>query len=127
MGQKVSPIGLRIGINRGWEANWYANKSEFGKYLEKDLKIRKFLEKRLKDAGVSTVEIERNKKRCEVIIHTSRPGVIIGKGGEEIENLKKEISKVANEEVQISIVDIKKPDLDAKLVADSIATQIESN
>ena len=126
MGQKVSPIGLRIGINRGWEANWYANKSEFGKYLENDLKIRKFLEKRLKDAGVSTVEIERNKKRCEVIIHTSRPGVIIGKGGEEIENLKKEISKVANEEVQISIVDIKKPDLDAKLVADSIATQIEN-
>ena len=126
MGQKVSPIGLRIGINRGWEANWYANKSEFGKYLEKDLKIRKFLEKRLKDAGVSTVEIERNKKRCEVIIHTSRPGVIIGKGGEEIDNLKKEISKVADEEVQISIVDIKKPDLDAKLVADSIATQIEN-
>ena len=126
MGQKVSPIGLRIGINRGWEANWYAKKSEFGKYLEKDLKIRKFLEKRLKDAGVSTVEIERNKKRCEVIIHTSRPGVIIGKGGEEIDNLKKEISKVADEEVQISIVDIKKPDLDAKLVADSIATQIEN-
>ncbi len=126
MGQKVSPIGLRIGINRGWEANWYANKSEFSKYLENDLKIRKFLEKKLADAGVSTIEIERNKKRCEVVIHTSRPGVIIGKGGEEIENLKKEISKVANEEVQISIVDIKKPDLDAKLVADSIATQIEN-
>ncbi|MBR1386614.1 MAG: 30S ribosomal protein S3 [Bacilli bacterium] len=126
MGQKVSPIGLRIGINRGWEANWYANKSDFSKKLENDLKIRKFLNKKLADAGVSTVEIERNAKRCEVIIHTSRPGVIIGKGGEEIENLKKEISKLVNEEIQISIVDVKKPDLDAKLVADSIASQIEN-
>jgi len=126
MGQKVSPIGLRIGINRGWEANWYANNSDFSKYLENDLKIRKFLEKKLKDGGISTIEIERNNKRCEVIIHTSRPGIIIGKGGEEIENLKKEIKKLVNEEVQISIVDIKKPDLDAKIVADSIASQIEN-
>ena len=126
MGQKVSPIGLRIGINRGWEANWYANNSDFSKYLENDLKIRKFLEKKLKDAGISTIEIERNNKRCEVIIHTSRPGIIIGKGGEEIENLKKEIKKLVNEEVQISIVDLKKPDLDAKIVADSIAQQIEN-
>ena len=126
MGQKVSPIGLRIGINRGWEANWYANNSDFAKYLEKDLKIRKFLEKKLKDAGISTIEIERNNKRCEVIIHTSRPGIIIGKGGEEIDNLKKEIKKLVDEEVQISIVDIKKPDLDAKIVADSIAAQIEN-
>jgi small subunit ribosomal protein S3 len=126
MGQKVSPIGLRIGINRGWEANWYANNSDFSKYLEHDLKIRKFLEKKLKDGGISTIEIERNNKRCEVIIHTSRPGIIIGKGGEEIENLKKEISKLVNEEIQISIVDIKKPDLDAKIVADSIAAQIEN-
>ncbi len=126
MGQKVSPIGLRIGINRGWEANWYANNSDFSKYLENDLKIRKFLGKKLKDAGISTIEIERNNKRCEVIIHTSRPGIIIGKGGEEIENLKKEIKNLVNEEVQISIVDIKKPDLDAKIVADSIAQQIEN-
>lgn len=126
MGQKVSPVGLRIGINRDWEANWYANKSDFSKYLENDLKIRKFLDKKLNDAGVSTVEIERNAKRCEVIIHTSKPGVIIGKGGEEIENLKKEISKLVNEDVQISIVDIKKPDLDATLVANSIAAQIEN-
>ena len=126
MGQKVSPVGLRIGINRDWEANWYAKKSDFSKYLEKDLKIRKFLEKKLNDAGVSTVEIERNTKRCEVIIHTSKPGVIIGKGGEEIENLKKELSKLVDEEVQISIVDIKKPDLDATLVANSIASQIEN-
>ena len=126
MGQKVSPVGLRIGINRNWEANWYADKKDFAKNLENDLKIRKFLEKKLKDAGISTIEIERNTKRCEVIIHTSRPGIIIGKGGEEIENLKKEIKKLVNEEVQISIVDIKKPDLDAKIVADSIAAQIEN-
>lgn len=126
MGQKVSPVGLRIGINRSWEANWYANKKDFSKYLENDLKIRKFLEKKLKDAGVSSIEIERNTKRCEVIIHTSKPGVIIGKGGEEIENLKREISKLVSEDVQISIVDIKKPDLDATLVANSIAAQIEN-
>jgi len=126
MGQKVSPIGLRIGINKGWEANWYANNSDFSKYLERDLKIRKFLEKKLKNASVSTIEIERNNKRCEVVIHTSRPGVIIGKGGEEIENLRKELKKLTDEDVQISIVDIKKPDLDAKIVADSIASQIEN-
>ena len=126
MGQKVSPVGLRIGINKGWEANWYANKKDFSKNLENDLKIRKFLDKKLANAGVSSIEIERNAKRCEVIVHTSKPGVIIGKGGEEIENLKKEIAKLTNENVQISIVDIKKPDLDATLVAKSIAEQIEN-
>jgi small subunit ribosomal protein S3 len=126
MGQKVSPVGLRIGINKGWEANWYANKSNFGETLEKDLKIRKYLDKRLANAGISSIGIERNAKRCEVIIHTSKPGVIIGKGGEEIENLKKELVKLTDENVQISIVDIKKPDLDANLVAKSIAEQIEN-
>jgi len=126
MGQKVSPVGLRIGINKGWEANWYANKNNFSDCLEKDLKIRKYLDKKLANSGVSSVEIERNAKRCEVIVHTSKPGVIIGKGGEEIENLKKEIAKITNENVQISIVDIKKPDLDANLVAKSIAEQIEN-
>jgi len=126
MGQKVSPVGLRIGINKGWEANWYANKNNFSDCLEKDLKIRKFLDKKLANAGVSSVEIERNTKRCEVIVHTSKPGVIIGKGGEEIENLKKEIAKLTGENVQISIADIKKPDLDATLVAKSIAEQIEN-
>ena len=126
MGQKVSPVGLRIGINKGWEANWYANKSKFADTLENDLKIRKFLDKKLANAGVSSVEIERNAKRCEVIVHTSKPGVIIGKGGEEIENLKKELVKLTGESVQISIADIKRPDLDAKLVAKSIAEQIEN-
>ena len=126
MGQKVSPIGLRLGINKDWEAKWYANNSEFSDYLQKDLKIRKYIEKNLDEAGISKVEIERNNKRCEVIVHTSKPGVIIGKGGEGIEKIKNEVSKIANENVQISIVDVKKIDVDAVLVARSIASQIEN-
>ena len=126
MGQKVSPIGLRLGINKDWEAKWYANNSEFSDYLQKDLKIRKYIENNLDEAGISKVEIERNNKRCEVIVHTSKPGVIIGKGGEGIEKIKNEISKIANENVQISIVDVKKIDTDAVLVARSIASQIEN-
>ena len=126
MGQKVSRIGLRLGINKDWEAKWYANNSEFSDYLQKDLTIRKYIEKNLDEAGISKVEIERNNKRCEVIVHTSKPGVIIGKGGEGIEKIKNEISKIANENVQISIVDVKKIDTDAVLVARSIASQIEN-
>ena len=126
MGQKVNPNGLRLGINKDWEAKWYANNSEFSDYLQKDLKIRKYIEKNLDEAGISKVEIERNNKRCEVIVHTSKPGVIIGKGGEGIEKIKNEISKIANENVQISIVDVKKIDTDAVLVARSIASQIEN-
>ncbi len=126
MGQKVSPIGLRIGINKDWEAKWYANNNNFSKYLENDMKIRKFLDKKLKDASISKVEIERNNKKTELTIHTSKPGIIIGRGGEEIEKLKKEISTLVGENVQISIVDIKKPEIDANLVAQSIANQIEN-
>ena len=125
MGQKVSPIGLRIGINKDWEAKWYANNSEFADYLEKDILIRKYVEKNLDKAGISKVEIERNNKRCELIIHTSKPGVIIGKGGEGITNIKDDIKKLVNEDVQVSIVDVKRADLDAALVAQNIATQIE--
>ncbi len=124
MGQKVSPTGLRIGVNKDWESKWMAPKKDFAKYLSNDVKIRTYLEKNLKDAGVSKIEIERNDKKCEVIIHTSKPGVIIGRGGEEIEKLKKQLSKISGEIVQISIVDIKKIDLNAQLVADSIANQI---
>lgn len=126
MGQKVSPIGLRIGINKDWEAKWYANNKDFSKCLENDMTIRKFLDKKLKDASISKVEIERNNKKTEITIHTSKPGVIIGRGGEEIEKLKKEISTKVGENIQISIVDIKKPDIDANLVAQSIANQIEN-
>ena len=126
MGQKVSPIGLRVGINKGWEANWYADGKDFSKYLENDIQIRKYVTKNLKDAAVSKVEIERNGKRTEVIIHTAKPGIIIGRGGEEIEKIKKAMSKMVGEDVQISIVDVKKPDVDAALVAASIANQIEN-
>ena len=126
MGQKVSPIGLRIGINKGCEANWYASSKDFSKNLEKDLKIRKYVSNNLKDAAISKVEFERNNKRTEVIIHTAKPGVIIGRGGEEIEKIKKAMSKMVGEDVQISIVDVKKPDVDAALVAASIANQIEN-
>ena len=124
MGQKVSPVGLRIGINKDWESKWYASNKDFKEYLTKDIKIREYFDKNLKDAGIAKVEIERNNKRCEIIVHTSKPGVIIGRGGEEIEKLKKAISKFIGENVQISIVDIKKPDLNAQLVANSIANQI---
>ena len=124
MGQKVSPNGLRLGINKDWEAKWYSNKKDFSKYLDKDIKIRKYLEENLKNAGIAKVEIERTAKKCEVVIHTSKPGVMIGHGGEEIEKLKKGLSKIVDENVQISIVDIKKADLNAQLVCDSIANQI---
>jgi len=126
MGQKVSPNGLRLGINKDWNAKWYARKSDFSKYLLKDIKIREYLEKRLASAGVAKIEIERNSKRCEIFIHTSKPGIIIGRGGEEIEKLKKELAKLTDEKVQVSIVDIKKADMNAQLVADSIANQISN-
>lgn len=124
MGQKVNPNGLRLGINKDWEAKWYANKKDFSKNLLTDIKIREYFEKKLKNAGVAKVEIERTTKKCEVTVHTSKPGVMIGKGGEEIEKLKKKLSNLTGENIQISIVDIKKADLNAKLVADSIANQI---
>ena len=126
MGQKVNPNGLRLGINKDWEAKWYASKQDFSKNLSTDIKIREYLEKNLINAGIAKVEIERNAKRCEVVIHTSKPGVMIGRGGEEIEKLKKTLSSIANENVQISIVDIKKVDVNAKLVALSIANQISN-
>lgn len=126
MGQKVNPNGMRLGINKTWESRWYADKKDFKKYLNNDVKIREFFAKNLKDAGIAKVEVERNNKRTEVIVHTSKPGVIIGRGGEEIEKLKKQISKLINEDVQISIVDIKKPDINAQIVANSIANQIEN-
>ena len=126
MGQKVSPTGLRMGINKDWESKWYATNKDFSKFLNSDMKIRKFLEKKFNDASLSKVEVERNNKKTEVTIHTSKPGVIIGRGGEEIEKLKKELSDLVKENVQISIVDVKKPEIDAMLVAKSIANQIEN-
>ena len=126
MGQKVSPVGLRIGINKTWESKWYAENKDFAKFLNNDDKIRKYLSKRLKDAAVSSILIERTAKKTEVIINTSKPGVVIGHGGEEIEKVKKELTKLVNEDVQISIMEIKNPDIDAALVAENIAHQIEN-
>ena len=124
MGQKVNPNGLRLGINKDWEAKWYAPKEDVSKVLVNDIKIRNYLEKNLKNAGIAKIEIERTPKKCEVSIHTSRPGVIIGRGGEEIAKLKSKLSNTVGENINISIVDIKKADLNAQLVADSIASQI---
>ena len=126
MGQKVSPIGFRIGVNKDWESKWYAKNSEFGDMLNKDIKIRKYLAKNMKDAGVASVIIERKNDRCDVTINTSKPGVIIGRGGEDIEKLRKALSKAVGEDVHVSIVEVKNPDLNAKLVADNIASQIEA-
>ncbi|MGY5339294.1 30S ribosomal protein S3 [Levilactobacillus spicheri] len=124
MGQKVNPTGLRVGIIRDWEAKWYAEK-DFAAYLREDLQIRKFIEKRLVDASVSTVEIERAANRVNISIHTAKPGMVIGKGGSEVENLRKELNALTGKRVHIDIVEIKKPDLDAKLVGENIARQLE--
>ena len=126
MGQKVSPIGLRIGINKGWESKWYASKKDFSKYLNNDVKIRKFLEKKFASSGISSIKVERNEKRCEVIMYVSKPGLVIGQNGSEIENVKKTLSKLVKEDIQISVVEVKNPDLVAKLVADNIAHNIEN-
>ena len=126
MGQKVSPIGLRIGINKDWESKWYANKKDFSKYLNNDVEIRKYLEKRFTNAGISKIVIERNPKRCEVIMYVSKPGLVIGQNGTEIENVKKAVSKLVKEDIQISVIEVKNPDLIAKLVADNIAHNIEN-
>ena len=126
MGQKVSPIGLRIGINKKWESTVYAGTKDFAKYIKNDETIRKFLFKKLKDASVASILIERTAKKTDVIINTAKPGVVIGHGGEEIEKLKKELSKLVGEDIQISIMEVKKPDLVAALVAENIAHQIEN-
>lgn len=124
MGQKVHPIGMRVGVIRDWDAKWYAEK-EYADFLHEDLRIRKFIATKLADAAVSTVEIERAANRVNVSIHTARPGMVIGKGGSEVENLRKELNKLTGKKVHINIVEIKKPDLDAKLVGEGIARQLE--
>lgn len=126
MGQKVNPIGLRIGVNKDWDSKWFASKKDFGELLNKDVKIREFIAKELKDAAVASVIIERNPKRTEVKINTAKPGIIIGKGGEDIEKLKKALKKLVDEDIYVSIVEVKNPDLNAQLVANQIASQIEA-
>ena len=126
MGQKVSPVGLRIGVNKDWESKWYANNKDFSKYLNNDVKIRKFLEKKFKAAGIAKIVIERNSKRSEIIMYVSKPGLVIGQNGTEIEKVKKQVSKLVNEDIQISVVEVKNPDMIAKLVAERIAHDIEN-
>lgn len=124
MGQKVNPIGLRLGINRTWDSRWYS-RDEYAPMLHQDLKLRETLRDRLKSAGISRVVIERPAKKPRVTIHAARPGVIIGKKGESIEVLRKDLQKMANAEVALNIVEIRKPEIDATLVAESIAQQLE--
>lgn len=124
MGQKVNPVGLRLGINRTWDSRWYAD-SGYGDLLHEDLKIRGYLRKRLSQAGVSRVVIERPAKKARVTIHTARPGVVIGKKGADIERLRKEVEKLTEGEVHLNIVEIRKPEIDAQLVAENIAQQLE--
>ena len=125
MGQKVNPTGLRVGIIRDWDAKWYAEK-DFATDLHEDLRIRKFIENKLTNASVSTIEIERAANRVNISIHTAKPGMVIGKGGSEVEKLRQELNKLTGKRVHINIVEIKKPDLDAKLVGENIAQQLEN-
>ena len=125
MGQKVNPIGLRLGINRTWDSRWYANSAEYGPMLHEDFKIREELMKLLKQAAVSKIIVERPHKKCRVTIHSARPGVVIGKKGADIDKLRKQISAMTKSEVALNIVEVRKPEVDATLVADSIAQQLE--
>lgn len=125
MGQKVNPTGLRLGINRTWDSRWYAGKREYGKLLQEDIKIRSYLMERLKAAGVSRIIIERPHKKCRISLHSARPGVVIGKKGADIEKLKAEVQRYTTDEVHLNIVEVRKPEIDAKLVAENIAQQLE--
>jgi small subunit ribosomal protein S3 len=125
MGQKVNPIGLRLGINRTWDSRWFANSREFGKLLHEDVKIRAYLNKELKQAGISKILIERPHKKCRVTIYSARPGVVIGKKGADIEKLKKKVAELTGSEVHLNINEVRKPEIDATLVADNIAQQLE--
>lgn len=124
MGQKVNPVGLRIGIIRDWESKWYADK-DFGKLLMEDVKIREYLKNKLKDSAVSRFDIERAANRVNVTIHTAKPGMVIGKGGSEVEVIRAYLAKMTGKKVHINIAEIKNPELDAILVAESIAQQLE--
>ena len=125
MGQKVNPHGLRVGIIKDWDSRWYAEK-EFSDYLVEDYKIRQYLKKRLYESGVAKIEIERKTTKLDVVIFTAKPGIVIGKGGAEIEKLKKELQKFSKSQININIKEIKRPDREAQLVAESIATSLEN-
>jgi small subunit ribosomal protein S3 len=124
MGQKINPIGLRVGINRTWDSRWYAGK-DYAKKLVEDLKLREYVQERLKPAGISKVVVERAAKNTKVIVHTARPGVIIGKKGADIEKLRSELSKRAGSEVSLNIMEVRKPEIDAQLAAEGVTQQLE--
>ncbi len=124
MGQKVNPIGFRLGISRGWDSRWYAEKN-YSAFVHEDLRIRKFVKKRLFHAGISKIEIERTANTVKVIIRTARPGIVIGKRGAEIDVMKKQLSKMTGRAVDLEIVEVRKPDTDAQLVAENVALQLE--
>ena len=126
MGQKVNPHGLRVGVIKDWDSRWYADDKDFADYLVEDYKIREYLKKKLFSAGVSKIEIERASDRVKVIIYTAKPGVVIGKGGTEIEVTKQELSKLTDKKLSVDIKEIKRPDKDAQLVAENIASQLEN-
>ena len=125
MGQKVNPIGFRLGINRTWDSRWYATTANYGDMLHEDLKLRNYLESRLKQAGLSKIVIERPAKRARITIHTARPGVVIGKKGADIETLRTELVKQTGGDVSLNIVEIRKPEIEANLIAENIAQQLE--
>ena len=124
MGQKINPIGFRLGVNRSWDSIWYAKKNDYSKFLIEDYKIRQYIRKNIINSGVSEIIIERSSKKCSVSIHTSRPGFVIGKKGADIEKIKSKISKITDSEVFVNIKEIKKPELNAYLVAENIAQQL---
>ena len=124
MGQKVNPIGLRLGINRGWDSIWFSKKRDYGKLLIEDFKIREYVKKNVVNSGVSQVMIERTSKKCIISIYTSRPGFVIGKKGSDIEKIKKSLSKISNTEISLNIKEVKRPELNAYLVAENIAQQL---
>ena len=125
MGQKVNPIGLRLGINRTWDSRWYAGRKEYGRLLQEDLKIREYVAKSRRQAGISKVVIERPHRKCRITIHSARPGILIGKKGSDIEKLRGELAAMTTSEVHLNIVEVRKPEIDAVLVAESIAQQLE--
>ena len=125
MGQKVNPIGLRLGINRTWDSRWYADGREYGRLLQEDLQLRKYIAKNRRQAGISKVVIERPHRKCRITIHSARPGILIGKKGTDIEKLRGELAAMSTSEVHLNIVEVRKPEVDATLVAESIAQQLE--
>jgi small subunit ribosomal protein S3 len=125
MGQKVHPIGIRLGISKDWNSTWYAEKGLYAEQLESDLEVREYLRKRLKQAAVSRIQIERPAKSARITIHTARPGIVIGKKGEDIERLRRDVSELMGVPTHITVAEIRKPELDAQLVAEGIAQQLE--